>query len=76
VKSFDEEIDPLNPLPARHRFIKPEEFDSIASNTNENEFLDYEQKEKHTKWERSWDNLPGVDAGAFFGATMQLGVQM
>lgn len=73
--TFDEtELDPLNPLPIWHRFIKPEILDIIATNTNENETLAYEQKEQHTKWERAWHDISGHDVGAFFGASMLMGV--
>jgi hypothetical protein len=75
ICTIDEaELDPLNPLPIWHRFIRPEILDIIAHNTNENETLAYEQKEEHSKWERAWHDISGKDVGAFFGASMLMGV--
>jgi hypothetical protein len=70
----DVEISPFNPLPLWHCFIRPEVLNIIAKNMNDNESIAYEQKEKHTKWERSWHDVSGDDIRAFFGASMLMGV--
>jgi hypothetical protein len=72
--SFEEELDPLNPLWLWCKFVPPEVLETIASNTNENEAIQFEAKQQHSRYERIWKDLTGDDIGAFIGAAMLMGV--
>jgi hypothetical protein len=55
-------------------FCGPELLQVIASHTNENESIQYENKTEHSEKERAWHDLSAADVGAFIGAAMLMGV--
>jgi Transposase IS4 len=69
-----EDLDPLDPLSLWSKFVAPEILKIMAQNTNDNEALQYEAKQNHTKHERAWHDITGADVGAFIGAAMLMGV--
>jgi hypothetical protein len=54
--------------------VAPELLQVIASHTNENESIHYENKTEHSEKERAWHDLSAADVGAFIGAAMLMGV--
>jgi Transposase IS4 len=70
----DNEVDPRDPLSLWSKFVTPEILQLIADHTNEKESVDYGAKEHHGSHERTWTDLTGADVGAFFGASMLMGI--
>lgn len=72
--TFDEELDPVDPLWLWSKIVTPEVLETIAAHTNEYETLLNEAQVHHTKRERALKDVTASDIRAFLGVALLIGV--